>query len=86
MLCSFFVQRLSLFVLAVPGAGFASLVKNEGGNAERDNSDVSKGRAGSGVTGTADPSSPSTSDDEGGTGSKQSTEDGDDDEPDSKRR
>lgn len=79
---SFFARRLNLYVLVVPGAGFASLVKNEGGNAERDSSDLAKGRAGS----VADPSSPSTSDEEGGTGSKQSTEDGDDDEPDSKRR
>ncbi|XP_024368160.1 WRKY transcription factor SUSIBA2 isoform X2 [Physcomitrium patens] len=72
----------------IPGAGFASMVKNEGGNTERDSSDVSKGRTGSasGATGTTDPSSPSTSDDEGGAGSKHSTEDGDDDEPDSKRR
>ena len=76
------------FVLVASGVGFASMVKNEGGNTERDSSDVSKGRAGSasGATGAADPSSPSTSDDEGGAGSKQSTEDGDDDEPDSKRR
>jgi hypothetical protein len=82
----FFYKDLA-FVLVVSGAGFASMVKNEGGNAERDSSDASKGRAGSasGATG-ADPSSPSTSDEEGGAGSKQSTEDGDDDEPDSKRR
>jgi hypothetical protein len=82
-------RRLSLsgahLISDSSGAGIGSLVKNEGGNGERDSSDASKGRA-SGATGTADPSSPSTSDDEGGAGSKHSTEDGDDDEPDSKRR
>ncbi|KAG0604893.1 hypothetical protein M758_9G016900 [Ceratodon purpureus] len=85
-------RRLSLsgahLISDSSGVGLGAFVKPEGGNADRDNSDVSKGRAGSGsgATGAVDPSSPSTSDDEGGAGSKQSTEDGDEDEPDSKRR
>jgi hypothetical protein len=77
-----------------PGAaGFASIVKNEGGAAEQDGLDSSRaGRLAPslsftlGATGATEPSSPSTSDDEGEEGSKLSAEDGDDDEPDSKRR
>ena len=85
---AFILYKDLAFVLVVSGVGLGAFVKPEGGNADRDNSDVSKGRAGSGsgATGAVDPSSPSTSDDEGGAGSKQSTEDGDEDEPDSKRR
>jgi hypothetical protein len=85
-------RRLSLS--GGPGAaGFASIVKNEGGGAEQDGLDSSRaGRLAPslsftlGATGATEPLSPSTSDDEGEEGSKLSAEDGDDDEPDSKRR
>ncbi len=75
------------------GAGFLSSVKNEGGGAEQDIMDSSRaGRLAPslsftlGGTGVLEPSSSSSSDDEGEEGSKLSVEDGDDDEPDSKRR
>jgi hypothetical protein len=75
------------------GAGFLSSVKNEGGGAEQDIMDSSRaGRLAPslsftlGGSGVLEPSSSSSSDDEGEEGSKLSVEDGDDDEPDSKRR
>ena len=83
----FLILRECADVSGASGTGLLSMVKNEGGNAERDGSERQNAQpVQMGASGATEHSSPSTSDDEGEEGSKQSTEDGDEDEPDSKRR